>query len=92
MTITRRSACKLPAENSVDSDVEEPLQQDLEQPSTVTEDVPRNKGPSIKIKFTLPKKDKPDKTVQQPEAPLNDGHSGSELQELVREQPHRSGM
>jgi hypothetical protein len=55
------------------------------------EDVSQKKGPSIKIKFTLHVQSKQSSgTIQQLEAPLNDGHS--ELLGLVREQLHHSGM
>jgi hypothetical protein len=82
------SACKPPAKDPVDLQVEEPLQQ--EHPSTLVEDISRNKGPSIKIKFTLPvqSKKQSDGTVQS--APLSGGHS--ESLESVGEQLRHSGM
>jgi hypothetical protein len=85
-----RSARRPPAKDPVDSQVEEPLQQ--EHPSTPVEDISRNKGPSIKIKFTLPVQSKKGKqsdgTVQS--APLSGGHS--ESLESVGEQLRHSGM
>jgi hypothetical protein len=90
MSKTRRSTRNLQAENLVDPECEEPLQQ--EQPSTVAEDVSQSEKPTIKIKLTLPVPSKKGRqsggTVQQSEPPLN-GHS--ESPELAREQ-HHSGM